>query len=942
MSKREEEIVSEIWTYLESPVVEAWSSVLLHFLWQGCLVAVLTGALLRLLRPTDSHRRYLLTLSGMICMAAFPLATFLLVAERTAAPVPQIAAAEAFMLPYDELVNSESITATVRSTSSYEPIRVPKPWPDRFRGWLFAVWIIAEVLLVARLALGSILLWRIRRRAEAVSQEIQVMVKRLAKRLGLRAIPQVFASSDLCDAATYGLFRGIVLLPASWLTDMSPAMLEAVLAHELSHIRRYDAWVNLLQRMVETVFFYHPAVWWLSKQVRVEREHSCDAAAVRLTGDRRAFAKTLEAAAQQRASLKFALVSNLGDDKMLVLNRVNRVLNTPDDCRSPNRWPLGLAAILIPILLMISSSTLESLAVDPPPQFADFPVEPSPPDAVAPTPLQPSKTLISLEDTERPPSELAKVTLPNYVIEPPDVLLIEAVKVVPKSPRAIARQDVLQIVVRGTPEDRAIAGQYAVEASGKVNLGPGYGSIEVANRTKDEAAADIKERVVGVLKNADVQVAVTLFRAAGQQVIAGKHLVAPDGTVNLGIYGQVPINGKTLSEAKAAIERHLSDFYSEIRISLDIFAYNSKFFYVIQENETKGDLVIRIPVTGNETVLDAVAQVGGVGQASTAKIWIARPSKNGVKTDVAMPVDWEAITRGTNTSTNYQLMPGDRLFVSTVPDSDVVELAQRFNDLVKRQKYADAIALVRNANFDASDNPVFESLQHHANLLAESLAAVSSIEQVEVASLIGALKTARLADIKLQEALRKPIAAKFDHVTLEQAIKSVAEQLDIDIVIDDEGLAEEGVVRTQKLSLELRNEVSAKVVLGLLLDSRRLSYRKTSGGVLQVTSEAIIDGALITQAYSVRDLLGLPLLDQDGDEKSVEPLDYPSLKNLITATIEPDMWDFIGGPCTVQSFAPNKSLVVSATTKIHDEIVQLFGELREAGKTLPPQEVLGQ
>jgi protein involved in polysaccharide export with SLBB domain len=261
-----------------------------------------------------------------------------------------------------------------------------------------------------------------------------------------------------------------------------------------------------------------------------------------------------------------------------------------------------------------------------------------------------------------PPTELSKVSLPNYVIEAPDVLLIEGVKLTPKTPYAIQTQDIVQIVVLGTTPDRPIASQFLVEPSGIVNLGPGYPAAEIAGLTTKEAEARIRELLNRELSSVDV--AVSLFQTAGQQLITGEHLVAPDGTVNLGLYGRVYVAGMTMDDAREAVEERLNMYFDDPKISLDIFIYNSKWFYIISSGGGLGDQVIRVPVTGNETVLDAMAQIGGFGQASSTRMWISRPTPTGTGCDQVLPIDWHGISRGAGTQTNYQLLPGDRLFIA--------------------------------------------------------------------------------------------------------------------------------------------------------------------------------------------------------------------------------------------------------------------------------------
>jgi len=261
-----------------------------------------------------------------------------------------------------------------------------------------------------------------------------------------------------------------------------------------------------------------------------------------------------------------------------------------------------------------------------------------------------------------PPRELAKVSLPTYRLEPPDVVQIQVPKMVPLPPYRLEVYDVLQVDVIGTLLDQPIAGYYMVEAEGTINLGPAYGSVRVVGMTVEEARWAIDQHLRQILRAPEV--AVQLARASGLQPIDGVYLVGPDGTINLKQYGAVYVAGLTLPEAREALRRHLTQFLDSPEVSLEVLAYNSKVYYVITEGPGEDDNVIRLPCTGNETVLDAVAQVGGVSQVSSKRIWIARPSPAGTGCEQVLPVDWNAITRGGNTATNYQVLPGDRIFIA--------------------------------------------------------------------------------------------------------------------------------------------------------------------------------------------------------------------------------------------------------------------------------------
>jgi protein involved in polysaccharide export with SLBB domain len=259
------------------------------------------------------------------------------------------------------------------------------------------------------------------------------------------------------------------------------------------------------------------------------------------------------------------------------------------------------------------------------------------------------------------PRELSKAAHPTYVIEPPDILLIEAVNVTPKPPYKLKTSDILSIQVQGTLPDAPISGPFAVEPGGVVNLGFPYGNVQIAGSTVDEAKELIDKHLRQFLK--EPIVLLSLVELAGQQQIVGEHLVFADGTVNLGTYGSVSLVGQTLEQAKETLEMHLAQFLDDPEVNINVFAFNSKVYYVITEGAGLGDQVSRFPVTGNETVLDAIANVSGTQSMSSKRIWIARPTPFADEVQV-LPVDWKAITAQGSTITNYQVFPGDRVFIS--------------------------------------------------------------------------------------------------------------------------------------------------------------------------------------------------------------------------------------------------------------------------------------
>ncbi len=224
----------------------------------------------------------------------------------------------------------------------------------RIRTIGLAVWLLCVTVLSAILVLGARGVRRICRGAEPAGYSIQEKTRRLARRLRLRRIPRVLIHPEVAEPFLYGTIRPVIVLPASWLESATPDLIDAILAHELAHARRLDLLVNLLQRLAEIGLFFHPAVHWLSRSLRRERELCTDALAIRLTGDPLALAQALESVARLRlmsrspARMPIAGMS-LGGQTASLLPRIQELIGMTPIRPRPQVWPfaaLPLAAIL--------------------------------------------------------------------------------------------------------------------------------------------------------------------------------------------------------------------------------------------------------------------------------------------------------------------------------------------------------------------------------------------------------------------------------------------------------------------------------------------------------------------------------------------------------------------------------------------------------------------
>jgi polysaccharide biosynthesis/export protein len=264
------------------------------------------------------------------------------------------------------------------------------------------------------------------------------------------------------------------------------------------------------------------------------------------------------------------------------------------------------------------------------------------------------------------PTEKAVTTHPPHRVSPPDTLFIEALRLIPRGPYRLSPLEIVLLEVTDTLPRQDIKGNFMISPDGNINLGFNYGSVRVADLTIEQAQQTIRNHLSNILKNPTVNIALLQMRT--MQNVRGEHLVRPDGTVHLGVYGSVYVAGMTLGQVKCVLEKHLSAYLVDPQLSVDVFAYNSRKIYIIADGAGYGQQVIALPCTGNETVLDAISRVQGLPPVSSQKrIWVARPSPAGYPCSIILPVDWKAIVMAGRTETNYQLFPGDRIFLSADP-----------------------------------------------------------------------------------------------------------------------------------------------------------------------------------------------------------------------------------------------------------------------------------
>ena len=351
-------------TILSQPAVERIGWALLHFVWQGTAIAILLAVALMLLRNRSANSRYIASCAAMVLMAMVFASTI----RTVHVPAPVTAAHESSIEP---LAPGEDVQRKPPQAPAPEQIQPlpelgPVPgavmsvaappfhlWQQRLSNlvkpvlpWVVCGWLIGVIILSLRLLGGWARVQYLKRRfVEPVADRWERALAELVERLKVGQKVRLVQSALAQVPTVIGWLRPVILLPASALTGLKPQEIEALIAHELAHIRRYDYLVNLFQTVIETVLFYHPAVWWVSHRIRVERENCCDDIAVAACGDALTYAHALTDLEELRGTrARFAVTASGGS----LLDRIRRLVIPCASDSNRSSWLLaGVIAITI-------------------------------------------------------------------------------------------------------------------------------------------------------------------------------------------------------------------------------------------------------------------------------------------------------------------------------------------------------------------------------------------------------------------------------------------------------------------------------------------------------------------------------------------------------------------------------------------------------------------
>lgn len=350
---------------INEPILTALGGTLVHSLWQGALLALILAGVRMLIPARAAQAHYLAACAALLALLVCAVATFMGSSagrggdisnreERGAAAQPTRAPGE--KAGARELVDDGStIRAGNANLNAASPRLTARKILTISLPWLALAWVAGVVLLALHTLGGWFKAQRLSRsQLRTVAPEWQTRFDQLCARLKVAPVVRLYGSARVEVPTVIGWLKPVVLVPAGLMAGLSPHQVEALLAHELAHVRRYDYLVNLCQSLVETLLFYHPAVWWISNQIRLEREHCCDDIAVAHCGNAISYARALAELEELRVGGSLAMVANGGS----LMSRICRLIDAPPDSNQARGWAALPVIVATFIAILLVSQTV--------------------------------------------------------------------------------------------------------------------------------------------------------------------------------------------------------------------------------------------------------------------------------------------------------------------------------------------------------------------------------------------------------------------------------------------------------------------------------------------------------------------------------------------------------------------------------------------------------
>ena len=384
---------------LSGPLAQSIGWALLHLVWQGAIVAAILAASLALMTRRTANARYAISCAALALLPLLAVITAWRAYEEPPLPLEggsAVLRAQALPLDLAKAAAVHATRATLRSFGEIAHDALPN---------VVLLWLVGVTILSIRLVVSWSRIKKLAQTASPATETWERTLSRLSDALALRRGVAILESAAVEVPTVIGWLKPLILLPMSTISALKPEEIEMLLAHELAHIRRHDFFVNLMQTAVETLMFYHPAAWWISHRIRIEREHCCDDMAIETCGSALRYARALTHLEELRAhQAELALAANGGS----LLTRIRRLVSSSDDAVSDtSRWGAA-AAVLAVVIALLAIPSMPALAKR---NADELPANP-PKKAIA---AKPSTTSITVE------SKSAKCDKDDYNADVDDI-----------------------------------------------------------------------------------------------------------------------------------------------------------------------------------------------------------------------------------------------------------------------------------------------------------------------------------------------------------------------------------------------------------------------------------------------------------------------------------------------------------------------------------------
>lgn len=337
-----------------------WS--LIHSFWQITVVAFLLYVGLRFIPQRKPRFRYAFLLLGLLSIVLWSGLTFIYLWDQAPAQVSPIPLSD---IPQVEILSPE-VPPAVTTTDFFERFRRLERQVNAYMPAVIISWLLGMLLCWVYLVSGFFHLHYLQRNKVTLpSPEWEARFDRLCQQMRVSRNVSLYISEIVDEPLTFQFFKPVILLPVSLFTGLTTTQIEVLILHELAHIRRRDFAVNLLQTLIEILFFYHPALWWISRKIREEREHCCDDAVLAVHNDPVLYSEALTQIQLHHFSPKKRLVMSANGNKSALSKRVFRLFGQYDQ-----QPPLYRSILMVFLLLLLSLSSQAFFIASPPPSNA--------------------------------------------------------------------------------------------------------------------------------------------------------------------------------------------------------------------------------------------------------------------------------------------------------------------------------------------------------------------------------------------------------------------------------------------------------------------------------------------------------------------------------------------------------------------------------------------